>query len=206
MQPHHRLYPDQPAVYCLASRDIDPSSVRTGSVGPPPRDRHAKSAFRRVDPLPTRAIVQYTTRLSNPPTPTLSPPPYRYSRCVFPGTILLTNSNTYARTCSDPRLLPDASSPDELLPNHWFLTAFTWLFRHFTFPNPNVHDSFGSLLTALDSYERRIEESQHFEHFRCKSYLKPRKLCAEITKRRHRPENESPASKSVVPVLNWRYC
>ena len=27
--PHHQRYPDQPAVYCLASRDIDPSGVRT---------------------------------------------------------------------------------------------------------------------------------------------------------------------------------
>lgn len=51
MQPHHRLYPDQPAVYCLASRDIDPSSVRTGSLGPP-RDRHTES-FSSRRRLPT---------------------------------------------------------------------------------------------------------------------------------------------------------
>lgn len=35
MQPHHRLRPDQPAVYCLASRDIDPSGVRTRNPEPP---------------------------------------------------------------------------------------------------------------------------------------------------------------------------
>lgn len=70
MQPHHRLYPDQPAVYCLASRDIDPSSVRTGSLGPP-RDRHTSSISSRRR-LPTERHRTESPSLSLPLSPSLS--------------------------------------------------------------------------------------------------------------------------------------
>lgn len=80
MQPHHRLYPDQPAVYCLASRDIDPSSVRTGSLGPP-RDRHTSSISSRRR-LPTER--RPNLRISLSPFLLLPPHPLSPSLSLSP--------------------------------------------------------------------------------------------------------------------------
>lgn len=60
MQPHHRLRPDQPAVYCLASRDIDPSGVRTRNPEPPDpeseREYERKSRSKREREIGTRWV------------------------------------------------------------------------------------------------------------------------------------------------------
>lgn len=182
MQPHHRLYPDQPAVYCLASRDIDPSSVRTGSVGPP-RDRHAPRAFRRVDPLPTepssntqrvsptpshpRLVVTvdaYSQELSSLPTPTLT---------LVLATILW--------------LLPDESQDPYKLdrPRDFLVISLSVSLLYKNFLDPNMRLRF-----VQQSNERRMEE---FE-------ISAPKSGNDDTVR------ESTASKSAGPVLNCRYC
>lgn len=111
MQPHHRLYPDQPAVYCLASRDIDPSSVRTGSLGPP-RDRHTSSISSR------RRLPTERHRTESPSLPSSFPHPLSHSSSLqlLPSFFLFFFITLYSQTRLSanrrlPILIGDTVSP-----------------------------------------------------------------------------------------------